>query len=258
MKRIMYVDCTRGIASDMFLAALLGCFESKDEILQELQVNINNNMVLTVDYANSYDRTGLLFAAKDREYSQHMHENCTHHSHSDLKDVHSFIDATGFSASIKGAARGVYDIIAAAEAQAHGVTVDTVHFHEVGQKRAIACIVCACALLDRLKPDGIIFSGINAGYGKVICAHGEMDVPTPATKAILSDIPHFYIDRLKGELCTPTGAALAKYFAKSFIPQSDINSFQVHLPERVIASGIGLGRRDIGIANGIVITIVGE
>lgn len=260
MKTVMYVDCTRGIASDMFVAALLDCFEDKEAVLRELQLNICNNMSLTVDFAKSYDRTGLLFTAKDNTYKSvnGINAHCVH-SHSDLTDVHSFIDGTTFSQNVKNAAKGVYDIIAKAEAEAHGAAVDSVHFHEVGQKRAVACIVCACALVDKLNADRVVFSGINAGYGKVICAHGEVDVPAPATAVILkSGIPHFYIDAVGRELCTPTGAALAKYFASSFVAQTGLSEFADMLPTAAVARGVGLGRRDIGIANGVTVTLTGE
>ena len=192
MKRTLLIDCTRGLASDMLVASLLDCCDDKHEVLHELQLKIRNNMVLCADCAKSYEREGLSFMLVDYAFVHGGHHSSSHH-HSSLSDVHEFIDGTGFSRFVKDNAKRVYDIIAAAEATVHGATVDTVHFHEVGQKRAIACIVCACALFKKLSADEILFSHINTGYGSVMCAHGEVSVPAPATAVILEGIPNFYL-----------------------------------------------------------------
>lgn len=227
----------------MFVAALLDCFDNKSEILRDLQVNICNNMTLSADNASSYERQGILFKATDSSFDPNSHI----HIHRNLKDAHAFINETAFSDEVKSAAKGVYEIIARAESQVHCESVESVHFHEVGSKRAIACIVCACALVDRLNPDEIVFSAINTGYGKVICAHGEVDVPAPATRVILNDIPTCCAPSVEGEICTPTGAALASFFADSFISLSALQK----LHSQSDRTGTGLGSRDLGIANGI-------
>lgn len=249
MKKSLFIDCSLGLASDMLVAALLDISDDKDEILHELQVKICNNMTLSADYANSYERQGLVFKAMSDDFiCGHGHSE---HCHSSLLDVLNFIDGTQFSVSVKDSAKAVYDVIATAEAKVHGATKDTVHFHEVGQKRAIACIVCACALFEKLAADEIVFSHINTGYGTVQCAHGEVSVPAPATAVILEGIPHFYNgDIAPCELCTPSGVALVKHFASSFIESKDM---QKRLSDSdILASGVGLGRRDIGVANGII------
>lgn len=304
MARILYIDCTRGLASDMMVASLADRFKDREGVLRELQDNINNNMTLTLDSAKSYEREGLIFKAKDNSYGVHSsreqnrrhncgsdgghscehdhgdccgdggehhygdscgddggHNNghssecdsgyhCGQHEHSTLDDVYEFIKNTAFSDTVKNSAKGVYRLIAEAEAEVHGGSADTVHFHEVGQKRAIACIVCACALIEASGAERIVFSPINTGYGKVVCAHGEVDVPAPATKILLRGIPSFCESGLAGELCTPTGVALAKYFATDFV--CDKVGFETLISEKDNISGIGLGSRDIGRANGVI------
>lgn len=246
----LYVDCTRGLSSDMLVAALLDCFEKKDAVLHELGVNIANNMILTSECANSYERTGLLFRAKRADFnSKNEH---AHHGYS-MKDVREFIDATGFSSDVKRAAEGVYGIIADAECRVHMAPIDGVHFHEVGQPRAVAAIVCACALMDMLAPEDIVFSHINTGHGTVLCAHGEVSVPAPATKLILKDIPCFFDNDLSGELCTPTGAAIAKYFARKFLSEDEFEVVTEKARAEGLAPAIGIGTKDIGVANGVCV-----
>ena len=91
-----------------------------------------------------------------------------------------------------------------------------IHFHELGMLDAIADIVAVCVLLEALKFDEIIISPIHVGTGTVHCAHGELPVPAPATMELLAGIPMYADYQITGELCTPTGAALAKYFGTSF------------------------------------------
>jgi len=106
----------------------------------------------------------------------------------------------------------VYRSIADAESRVHGVPVDEIHFHEVGTMDAVADVVAVCLLMDRLAPERVIVSPIHVGSGHVHCAHGILPVPAPATAYILQGLP-IYGGSVKGELCTPTGAALLKHFA---------------------------------------------
>jgi uncharacterized protein (TIGR00299 family) protein len=133
----------------------------------------------------------------------------------------------------------VYKLIAEAESNVHGTTVSEVHFHEVGSMDAVADISATCLIMNELAPGKIIASPINVGSGQVKCAHGILPVPTPATALLLKGIP-FYSSDVKGELCTPTGAALIKYFAKEFGAQPAMN---------IDAIGYGMGKKDFPQAN---------
>lgn len=130
-------------------------------------------------------------------------------------------------------------MIARAESEVHGVSVDQIHFHEVGNIDAIADITAVCYLIDQLKVDRIISSPIHVGSGQVRCAHGILPVPAPATALILKDVP-IYGGELRGELCTPTGAALLKYFVSEFGPIPTM---------KTTAIGYGMGKKDFPAAN---------
>ena len=133
----------------------------------------------------------------------------------------------------------VYSLLAQAEGHAHGRPVEEIHFHEVGAMDAVADITAFCFLLHELKPDKVIASPVNVGFGEVHCAHGILPVPAPAAAWILKDVP-VYSGSIRGELCTPTGAALLKCFAQSF----------GRLPRiRVQKIGIGCGKKDFAQAN---------
>lgn len=238
---ILYVDCSRGLACDMLCGALLGLFEDKSAILQEMQDNLPKNISLSADCAKSYDRNGLLFCIRDVDWKL-----CSHGHGTSFCEVKDKILQTSFSSEIKARALEVYGIIAKAECSVHGEDIEHIHFHEVGQNRAIYGIVCACFLFEKalklLDVERVVFSPINIGFGKTVCAHGEVDVPAPATKQILkTGIPHFF-NGIYGELCTPSGCALAKCFADGYAEQNALSA------ER---ESIGLGTKDIGVANGV-------
>jgi uncharacterized protein (DUF111 family) len=72
-------------------------------------------------------------------------------------------------------------------------------------------------------------------------------VPAPATAHILRGVPT-YGGRIRGELCTPTGAALLKHFADSF------GDMPVMAVEKI---GCGMGKKDFEQAN-CVRAMIGE
>ena len=136
-------------------------------------------------------------------------------------------------------ARRVYDAIAQAEAKAHGCPVGDVHFHEVGALDAVADVAGVCYALYLLAPERIVVSPIHVGSGTVRCAHGVMPVPAPATANLLSGVP-IYGGAVRGELCTPTGAALLTSFADAYGP----------MPVMVArAVGVGIGAKRFEQAN---------
>ena len=141
--------------------------------------------------------------------------------------------------NVKRDAGEIYRIIADAESRVHGEPVGEIHFHEVGMYDAIADVVSVCLLMDRIKPDRVVASPVNTGSGTVHCAHGVMPVPAPAAALILTGIP-VYNDEIKGELCTPTGAALLKYYVNEF------GNMPLMRTER---TGYGLGHKDFPRAN---------
>ena len=133
----------------------------------------------------------------------------------------------------------VYGLIAEAESHAHNTSIEHIHFHEVGTMDAIADVTAVCMLIKELKADRIVCSPIHVGSGTIRCAHGILPVPAPATAYILKGIP-VYGGEIKGELCTPTGAALLKHFVNEFGPMPTMS---------ISATGYGCGKKEFPIAN---------
>ena len=161
------------------------------------------------------------------------------HHHADPLHIAELIAGLDLPEEVRSNAGQVYDAIAGAEAKAHGCPVEQVHFHEVGALDAVADVMGVCYAIYLLKPERIAVSPVHVGSGTVRCAHGIMPVPAPATANLLADVP-MYGGSIRGELCTPTGAALLVHFADSFGDMPVMSKTSV---------GIGVGTKEFEQAN---------
>lgn len=252
--RILYLDCSMGAAGDMLAAALLELLPNPEEFIKELNaldipgVVFKNepsvkcgitgtHMIVTVngEEEESYDH--------HHEHHNHDHDHNhghSHHHHNGLHDIEHIVRGhLALPRKVQDDVMAVYGLIAEAESHVHGVPVSEIHFHEVGTMDAIADITAVCMLMDRLAVDEVIVSPVHVGSGQVKCAHGILPVPAPATAYILRDVP-IYGGAIRGELCTPTGAALLKHFATRF------GSMPVMKTQSI---GYGMGKKDFEAAN---------
>ncbi len=170
----------------------------------------------------------------------HTHEHDHGHAHHGMADVESIIRGFGgIGDKVKDSIMEVYRIIAAAESEVHGSTVTEIHFHEVGMMDAIIDVTAVCLLMDMLAPDKVAASPVRVGWGHMRCAHGILPVPAPATASILKGVPT-YAGGIEAELCTPTGAALLKYYAEDFTDQPLMQVSRI---------GYGMGTKDFEVCN---------
>lgn len=172
-------------------------------------------------------------------HHDHDHDHDHPHHHNDMDHIVHAIDHMPIEDRARRKIKDIYGLIAEAESHVHGMDVSSVHFHEVGEKDALADIAGVCILMDMLSPDLVTATPVCTGYGKVRCAHGILPVPAPATARLLDGISA-YSGNIEGELCTPTGAALVKYFVDSF------EGMPVMTVER---TGYGMGSKDLPAAN---------
>ena len=260
--RTLYLDLGMGAAGDMLAAALLELLPDPDAFMEKLNDIGIPGVYVRRKTSEKCGITGTCFEVTvngevEGEEHQH-HHNCEdehhhesehhheeghhhhHHHHRGMADIEHLVNGhLDLPEKIKKDILAVYRLIAQAESRAHGVEVTDIHFHEVGTMDALADISAVCMLLDELSPDEIIASPVHVGSGHVECAHGILPVPAPATAYILQGIPA-YGGEVKGELCTPTGAALLKHFVSSF---GELPAITV---ERI---GYGMGKKDFKIAN---------
>lgn len=162
----------------------------------------------------------------DHDHTHEPHEHGhDHHDHRSYKDIVRLIEAAGFSEQVKNTALQIFKKIGEAEGKIHGVPLEQVHFHEVGAVDSIIDIVGAAILIHQLGIEAVKSSPIPVGKGKIRIDHGIYPVPAPATLEMLRGVPIEQSD-IRGELTTPTGAALIAVLAEEFgsIPSMKIQT----------------------------------
>ena len=152
----------------------------------------------------------------------HMHAHRHgHHAHTSVASILEKISSLDLSDIVKKHAEGIYRAIAAAESTVHRTDMEQIHFHEVGSVDALIDVVGSSLAIEMLGVDEIQASPVWVGNGTVRCAHGVLPVPAPATAEIIKGMP-VYCSSFDGELLTPTGAAILKYFVETFTRQMNM------------------------------------
>ena len=259
---ILYLDCGMGAAGDMLTAALLELCEDREAALKGLNGIGVPGVVYSAEPSVKCGITGTHMHVlvngeeeetfhhhhehghdhghdHDHEHTHHGHEGEHEHHHTGMDEISHLIGHLKVSEKTAEHIRAVYGSIADAESRVHGVPVDQIHFHEVGTMDAVADVAAVCWLLEYLNIDKIYASAVHVGSGQVQCAHGILPVPAPAAALLLEGVP-IYGGEIRGELCTPTGAALLKHFVSGFGP------IPLMTPEK---TGYGMGHKDFPAAN---------
>lgn len=272
MASTLLLDCSSGIAGDMFVASLidlgaselglraaleslkatgLGDFEIKISRVSKNGIDACDFDVILDEEHQTHDHDmGWLhpedpsLALSHDHHHDHEHEHDHghdhghhhHHEHRTLADVLAILEPSDLSRRAREIAENTFRILAEAEADAHGTTPDEVHFHEVGAIDSVVDVVAAAFCLDNLDVERVIVEELAEGTGTIRCAHGMMPIPVPAVMAVCKahGIPLRHTG-VHGELVTPTGAAIVAAIRTESVA-----------PERytVKACGIGAGKRD--------------
>ena len=237
--RIGYFDCFSGCSGDMILGALVDAGLP----LAELQAALDGLGVSGIRLKAERVKRGAFHGTLVHVAT----EECGH-PHRHLAHIRRILDAADLPAEVRADAGRIFQRLAEAEASAHGVAVEKIHFHEVGALDAIADIVGAAWGIRRLGFEAIHVSPINVGSGFVTGAHGTMPVPAPGTAALLAGVPVFG-SPIRAELTTPTGAAVLSTLAAGFGP----------LPHMTVERiGYGAGQRDLVEQPNLLRLVVGE
>ena len=249
--KTLYLDCGMGAAGDMLTAALYELLDEreKQEFLAQMNALGLPGVEVCAEAAEKCGITGthVRVTVGGAEEDEHPHEHDHDHAHSALHAIEHRIAHLPVSERVRRDIAAVYGLIAEAESHVHGVPVTQIHFHEVGSLDALADVTAVCWLMEKLAPERVTASPVHVGSGHVRCAHGVLPVPAPATAWLLRGVP-VYGGEIRGELCTPTGAALLRHFVTEF------GSMPVMRVERI---GYGMGKKDFPMAN-CVRALLGE
>ena len=257
--KYLFLDGSCGISGDMTVAALLGLGASREKLDAAIAGLGLEGVHVHVENSKSYSIAGLSFAvhvhghdadhvhSHEEGYVEHHHHEHGHHHHEHrhLSEVYEILDRAANAGAVSPraleTAKKIFRIIAEAEAKAHGVPVEEVHFHEVGAVDSIVDILAVAVLADDLGIENCIVTRLNEGSGFVETQHGMLPIPVPAVAHIAEAAGiALHITETKGEMVTPTGAGIvAALRTQEILPAS----------YKILKSGIGLGKRNFGQAN---------
>ena len=256
MRKSLYFECYSGISGDMTVAALLDLGADRtvlEKVLSSLPLpgfKIKTGRVLksgidacdfdvVLDEDNHDHDMAYLHGHENQEHTHHKTHSHSHnghtHIHRGIKEIREIIDRGEMTPHAREFALRIFEVLAQAEAKAHRVPVEEVHFHEVGAVDSIVDIISAAVCLDNLGIEEVIVPVLCEGRGTVRCQHGILPIPVPAVANIISaNKLNIQFTDVQGELVTPTGAAIA-----AAVKTSD------RLPEHfsIRKIGIGAGKR---------------
>lgn len=205
--KTLYFDCFAGASGDMILGAMVAAGVDPDALRRQLSLlNVDG---FKIDFETT-DRSGL-----SATYARV--ETVKEHKHRHLSDIQRIINESGVTAAAKDLSLRIFSRLAEAEARVHNEPIEKVHFHEVGALDAIVDVVGAAICFDLLKIDRFVCSPLHVGSGMIQMEHGRFPIPPPAVAELLRGVP-FYSGDIKGELLTPTGAAIITTVCSEYGP----------------------------------------
>ena len=263
MGKILYLECNSGISGDMTVGALLDLGADREVLERALgslgvegyHLHFGRAVKCGLDAydfdvhleeeghghecgeSHGHDHEHVEGHSHDYEHTHsHSHGHSHSHIHRNLSDIYRIIERLDSKEEVKELARNMFLIVAEAEAKAHGLPIDEVHFHE-----SIVDIISVAVCLDNLGVKDVVVSPLAEGHGQIRCQHGVIPVPVPATANIAA--AHGLALRLtdqEGEMVTPTGAAIAAAVrTREKLPASC----------RIVKTGMGAGKKDFAHAN---------
>lgn len=272
-----WFDVTAGVAGDMVLGALLDAGADAAGVQAALDALVPGAVRLEVEKVRR---------AGQRATHARVRVLVDDPPHRTWASTRADLRAAPLAGETRRRALAVFGLLAEAEARAHGIEPDEVHFHEVGALDSIADVVGSCEALRLLGVETVSATPVALGSGRVRAAHGDLPVPVPAVaelargwtvlgthggpvahrvrdEAVSPEAPdhehthgHAHDEPAEvitpgevGELATPTGMALVRGLAASCEP----------LPLLTVeALGVGAGSRDLVGRPNVVRVMVGE
>jgi uncharacterized protein (TIGR00299 family) protein len=236
--KTLYFDCFAGASGDMILGALVAAGVSPQELKDQLSLLGVSGYAIDFDTVN---RSGI-----SATYARV--QTAPEHAHRHLSDILKIIYDSRLSDRVKQRSAQIFSRLAEAEARVHNEPIEKIHFHEVGALDAIIDVVGAAIGFDLLRIEHFVSSALHVGSGMVDMNHGRFPVPPPAVTELLEGAP-FYSTEIKGELLTPTGAAIITTVCSEFgaVPQMKLEH-----------TGYGAGTREYEKFPNVLRLMIGE
>ncbi len=243
MARVLYLDCFSGASGDMLIGALLDAGLPFDLLRGAL-----GSLAIDDECAVSVERVSRSGVGAAQFIVTETAADAGSHRHRHLPGITKLVDRSALSVDAKARANRLFRRLAETEASIHQMPVEKVHLHEVGALDSIVDIVGGVFGLEWFGAERIVASPLNVGSGTVVCEHGTLPVPAPATAALIKGVP-VYAAGSPGEKLTPTGALLVTEFA---------DEYGVMPSMRIERIGYGAGSRDPKDYPNVLRVLVGD
>lgn len=233
--KTIYLECNMGAAGDMLMAALYEICDDQKWFLQKM-----NDIFAPYDVSVSAEpmqKCGI--NGTHMKILLNGSTKCDDETPITYSSILEQIETFSLPDVVREDASSIYRLIGEAEAAVHKISIEQIHFHEVGTLDALVDVIGCALLIHLIAPEQILATPIHVGNGFVRCSHGVLPVPAPATAELLKGIP-YYTGSITSELCTPTGAAILKYYVTRFFAMPAITTSAI---------GYGMGHKDFEIAN---------
>ena len=237
--KVLYYDCFSGISGDMNLGAMVDLGIDIGYLRSELDKLLLEGWELISEKSQRHGITGTKITVR-----QTRHE----HVHRHLSDIEKIINGSTLSGKVKELSMKIFMKIAVAEAAVHGISVEEVHFHEVGAVDSIIDIAGAAICFDKLGVEAVFVSEVELGSGFVNCDHGRLPVPAPATSEIIKGLT-VRVGGVDFEATTPTGAAIVTALGTKFGTAQMLS---------ITKTGYGIGHKEHPVVPNLLRVFLGE
>jgi len=236
--KTLYFDCFAGASGDMILGATVAAGVDPNYLREQLWLLRISGFSVEFETVNRAGLSATYARVETARDNKHRH----------FSDIKQIIENSDLPSSVKQRAVQIFTRLAEAEARVHNEPIDHVHFHEVGALDAIVDVVGAAICFDALQIERFVCSPLHVGSGMVKMAHGQFPIPPPAVTELLKGVP-FYATEIKGELLTPTGAAIITTVCNEYGP----------IPQmRTETTGYGAGTREYQDFPNVLRVMLGE
>ena len=231
----VFIECSPGISGDMLLGSFYDLGVPK-KVIEKPLVDLGLKDFYSLDFKESKSCSIRGIKANVRNLDCFPTER-------NWRNIKELILNGRLEEKLKQIIFKVFESLASAEAEVHGIKPEDVHFHEIGSIDSLVDIVGVCAAFNYLNPKKVYCNSPMLGKGFVQTEHGKLSVPPPAVielirKKNIKVLSCF--DSIEGELSTPTGIALLSILVDYFQPPSkySINSY-----------GVGIGNLNFSFPN---------
>ena len=241
-----------GISGDMLLSSLVNLGADKNKIIEGIEKSqkfLSNSTIKKIDFQKIQKR-----GIESTELILEIDENISERKGIEIKKaILDSVNELNLPTKGKIFAESCINTLISSESKIHGISEDSVHFHEASSIDTLVDIVGITIALDDLKlfEEKIICLPVSVGGGTVSFSHGTMSNPTSAVLQIFKNSNlNIQGNNSKEELTTPTGACILVNLTN--------NPIEYYPSMNVSSIGYGAGQKDFETFSNVLKIIQGD